>query len=231
MVRSPINDEFRATGRDTMGVKFVTPKGGDAVAVVTRSVETPEVVEDSPSRTRRPRTEVTNRRIWVRMQQSKAGRRQQTSRPSPTTDLLSIQRVRADDRALCRAGTCPDAPGPPGHRADPPGRTTPAPDQRLRRAPSVEPGAEELRPRAAAASAELTAQRERGRGRAARCGASGRRARGCRAAGGERQAAAAAGHDRIRPSRRSSRPGPRAEASPSYVDGTACAARAAPGSG
>src|SRR5690349_9044417 len=32
VVRSPINDEFRATGRDTMGVKFVTPKEGDAVA-------------------------------------------------------------------------------------------------------------------------------------------------------------------------------------------------------
>jgi DNA gyrase subunit A len=46
VVRSPINAEFRATGRDTMGVKFVTPKGGDAVAVVTRSVETPEVVEE-----------------------------------------------------------------------------------------------------------------------------------------------------------------------------------------
>ncbi len=45
VVRSPINAEFRATGRDTMGVKFVTPKAGDAVAVVTRSVETPEVVE------------------------------------------------------------------------------------------------------------------------------------------------------------------------------------------
>jgi DNA gyrase subunit A len=45
VVRSPINAEFRATGRDTMGVKFVTPKGGDAVAVVTRSVETPEVIE------------------------------------------------------------------------------------------------------------------------------------------------------------------------------------------
>ena len=29
----------------TMGVKFVTPKGDDAVAVVTRSVETPEAVE------------------------------------------------------------------------------------------------------------------------------------------------------------------------------------------
>jgi DNA gyrase subunit A len=45
VVRSPINDDFRATGRSTMGVKFVTPKAGDAVAVVTRSVETPEAVE------------------------------------------------------------------------------------------------------------------------------------------------------------------------------------------
>ena len=38
-MRSPINDDFRPTGRSTMGVKFVTPKGGDAVAVVARSVE------------------------------------------------------------------------------------------------------------------------------------------------------------------------------------------------
>ncbi|MGI8523416.1 MAG: DNA gyrase subunit A [Nocardioides sp.] len=41
VVRSPINDHFRATGRSTMGVKFVTPKDGDSVAVVARSVETP----------------------------------------------------------------------------------------------------------------------------------------------------------------------------------------------
>ncbi|WP_373994719.1 DNA gyrase subunit A [Nocardioides sp. LS1] len=42
VVRSPINDQFRATGRSTMGVKFVTPKKGDAVAVVARSVESKE---------------------------------------------------------------------------------------------------------------------------------------------------------------------------------------------
>jgi DNA gyrase subunit A len=42
VVRSPINDQFRATGRSTMGVKFVTPKSGDAVAVVARSVEARE---------------------------------------------------------------------------------------------------------------------------------------------------------------------------------------------
>jgi DNA gyrase subunit A len=46
VVRSPINEDFRATGRSTMGVKFVTPKGRDAVAVVTRSVESPEEVLD-----------------------------------------------------------------------------------------------------------------------------------------------------------------------------------------
>jgi len=39
VVRSPINADFRATGRSTMGVKFVTPKEGDSVAVVARSVE------------------------------------------------------------------------------------------------------------------------------------------------------------------------------------------------
>jgi DNA gyrase subunit A len=48
VVRSPINEDFRATGRATMGVKFVTPKEGDAVAVVTRSVESPdEVLEEA----------------------------------------------------------------------------------------------------------------------------------------------------------------------------------------
>lgn len=39
VVRSPIDEHFRATGRSTMGVKFVTPKKGDSVAVVARSVE------------------------------------------------------------------------------------------------------------------------------------------------------------------------------------------------
>nr|WP_272950307.1 DNA gyrase subunit A [Nocardioides cynanchi] len=47
VVRSPINQEFRATGRDTMGVKFVTPKSGDSVAVVTRSMEAPDAVEET----------------------------------------------------------------------------------------------------------------------------------------------------------------------------------------
>jgi DNA gyrase subunit A len=49
VVRSPINADFRPTGRATMGVKFVTPKDGDAVAVVTRSVESPEEVLEEAS--------------------------------------------------------------------------------------------------------------------------------------------------------------------------------------
>ncbi|QIG45235.1 DNA gyrase subunit A [Nocardioides anomalus] len=53
VVRSPINADFRPTGRSTMGVKFVSPKNGDAVAVVARSVEAKveeeleEALEDS----------------------------------------------------------------------------------------------------------------------------------------------------------------------------------------
>ena len=39
VVRSPINADFRPTGRSTQGVRFVTPKAKDAVAVVARSVE------------------------------------------------------------------------------------------------------------------------------------------------------------------------------------------------
>ena len=46
VVRSPINENFRVTGRSTMGVKFVTPKSGDSVAVVARSVEA-KVVEEA----------------------------------------------------------------------------------------------------------------------------------------------------------------------------------------
>ena len=47
VVRSPIDDAFRPTGRSTMGVKFVTPKAGDSVAVVARSVEKAEEVEEA----------------------------------------------------------------------------------------------------------------------------------------------------------------------------------------
>jgi len=39
VVRSPIDDQLMPKGRDTQGVKFVSPKSGDAVAVVARSVE------------------------------------------------------------------------------------------------------------------------------------------------------------------------------------------------
>jgi DNA gyrase subunit A len=46
VVRSPIDEQFRATGRSTMGVKFVTPKNGDSVAVVARSVERDAEIEE-----------------------------------------------------------------------------------------------------------------------------------------------------------------------------------------
>ncbi|MDO9458223.1 DNA gyrase subunit A [Nocardioides sp.] len=46
VVRSPINADFRPTGRSTQGVKFVTPKKGDSVGVVARSVEAKIVEEE-----------------------------------------------------------------------------------------------------------------------------------------------------------------------------------------
>ncbi len=45
VVRSPIDANFRPLGRSAQGVRFVTPKSGDAVAVVARSVEA-RVVEE-----------------------------------------------------------------------------------------------------------------------------------------------------------------------------------------
>ncbi len=47
VVRSPIDDHFRPTGRSTMGVRFVSPRGGDTVAVVARSVEKDEEIEEA----------------------------------------------------------------------------------------------------------------------------------------------------------------------------------------
>lgn len=47
VVRSPINEDFRPTGRSTQGVNFVTPKKGDTVAVVARSVEAKDTEEES----------------------------------------------------------------------------------------------------------------------------------------------------------------------------------------
>ena len=82
-----------------MGVKFVTPKDGDAVAVVARSVESPDEVLEEASGTVAQTGESgaeestgnpSNRRMWSRMQQSRAGRRLRGA-PSPRTDLLSIQ--------------------------------------------------------------------------------------------------------------------------------------------
>jgi DNA gyrase subunit A len=47
VVRSPINEDFRPMGRSTQGVRFVTPKDDDAVAVVARSVEAKVVEEEN----------------------------------------------------------------------------------------------------------------------------------------------------------------------------------------
>ena len=93
VVRSPINDDFRPTGRSTMGVKFVQPKKDDSVVVVARSVEAREEeadeVENGPvegedeagdagrdRRRRRHRTEVAERRRIAR------GRRRCNNRES-----------------------------------------------------------------------------------------------------------------------------------------------------
>lgn len=46
VVRSPINDDFRPTGRSTQGVTFVKLKSTDSVAVVTRSVEAKDADEE-----------------------------------------------------------------------------------------------------------------------------------------------------------------------------------------
>ncbi len=80
VVRSPINDDFRATGRSTMGVKFVTPKEGDAVAVVARSVEAPETRrgrwttgDDGTTDDRRPRTVPTSPRDGCGIARSRLG--------------------------------------------------------------------------------------------------------------------------------------------------------------
>lgn len=47
VVRSPIDDNFPVKGRSTQGVKFVTPKNRDAVAVVARSVESRVDLEEA----------------------------------------------------------------------------------------------------------------------------------------------------------------------------------------
>ena len=57
VVRSPINEHFRATGRSTQGVKFVSPKGKDAVAVVARSVEAREEDDTEPAEPAEPAVE------------------------------------------------------------------------------------------------------------------------------------------------------------------------------
>ena len=91
VVRSPIDENFRPTGRSTMGVKFVTPKKGDTVAVVARSVEA-KIVEEAAAEAARGRR-VTNRPPWSTVQQSRTRtpsrrppdrRPPRPSRPTPT---------------------------------------------------------------------------------------------------------------------------------------------------
>ena len=116
VVRSRIDENFRVLGRSTMGVKFVTPKDGDAVAVVARSVEAK--VEDEieaaeaageqagdrrrrwRSRRRRrtlqtPPRWLLNRRMSRRMQQSRVMTRRSDAAVRRRTDL---------DTALDRRG-------------------------------------------------------------------------------------------------------------------------------
>ncbi len=89
VVRSPINDEFRPTGRDTMGVKFVTPKGGDSVAVVD------PVGGDSRGASGPPRaTRARNRLMWSRVQQSRAARASEMTTRGP---VRSPERGAVDD--------------------------------------------------------------------------------------------------------------------------------------
>ena len=97
VVRSPINEDFRPTGRSTMGVKFVTPKDGDAVAVVARSVESPEEVwrrrraqaaDGEPERVPRTTGESPDVAPDATIE---SGATSPRCRPSPRTDLPSIQ--------------------------------------------------------------------------------------------------------------------------------------------
>ena len=71
VVRSPINADFRPTGRSTMGVKFVGPKSGDSVAVVARSVESREDEEAEVEDGSTAASRWQNRPMRARVQQSR----------------------------------------------------------------------------------------------------------------------------------------------------------------
>ena len=98
VVRSPINADFRPTGRSTMGVKFVTPKNGDAVAVVARSVEAKEVDEEPVERGRRGRARSTRDVVAGRQQLGDRGRdgdgcrRTETADESPRMTIVGRRR-------------------------------------------------------------------------------------------------------------------------------------------
>ncbi len=95
VVRSPVNEEFRPTGRSTMGVKFVTPKKNDSVAVVARSVEAKVDAEDGVERAPRGRQDGRGG-CRPRMQQSMPTKRPRRWSTAPRT-WPTTPRVRADD--------------------------------------------------------------------------------------------------------------------------------------
>ena len=117
VVRSPINDDFRPTGRSTMGVKFVTPKNGDAVAVVARSVEAREEeadeVRERPGRGRR--TQVDGRRTPTpRPPTSRRDRGRRTPTNRSRSPTMQQSRVRPSP---LRSDPCPSAPLPDRRRS------------------------------------------------------------------------------------------------------------------
>ena len=92
VVRSPIDDQFRATGRSTMGVKFVTPKNGDSVAVVARSVEKDAEVEEAVEEAIAEEAEAARRRA----DPSSRARTRTVQQSGPRTTPSGVQQIDAD---------------------------------------------------------------------------------------------------------------------------------------
>ena len=160
VVRSPINDNFRPTGRSTMGVKFVTPKAGDAVAVVARSVEAPGGRGARTTRRRaearprhRPDAESPDLGSGATIEEIERGRF-----PHP--------RVRPDDGATHRA----DQPPMPGRTH---GDGSPTPRRRRPPGPPARRGCSSGRPRPPSTAPGTTRPAEQ-LGAASRAGRAGR---------------------------------------------------------
>ncbi len=113
VVRSPIDEQIRATGRATMGVRFVTPKNGDSVAVVARSIERDAEIEEAVEEAIEEAAEESRRGDRRRGQLSPPSRR------SPRTPVrqsaarpLAVGRTRTDGRR--RRPTARPSPQPQG---------------------------------------------------------------------------------------------------------------------